>query len=183
MEDKEYLQEKTVTSQKVYSGNFLQAFCDTVTLPNNQQATREYIKHPGAACIIAITSNNEIILEYQYRYPIGEVILELPAGKLDPGELPLDCAKREFKEETGYIARNWLELGTCLPCIAYSTEKIIYFLATDLTKHEANPDNGEFIETIIMPLDNLFQLVHQGKIQDSKTLSGLMLYLTHKQKN
>ncbi|MFN8770004.1 MAG: NUDIX domain-containing protein [Neisseriaceae bacterium] len=177
MAKKNHLIEKAVESKQVYDGSFLQVMCDKVILPNDKPTTREYINHPGAACIIAIDSNNEVVLEYQYRYPIDKVMLEFPAGKLEQGESPLNCAKREFQEETGYTAQNWLELGICLPCIAYSTEKIIYYLATGLTKGPHNLDDGELLETLTMPIDNLLQMAYNGEIQDSKTLSGIMLYI------
>jgi ADP-ribose pyrophosphatase len=110
-------------------------------------------------------------------------MLELPAGKLEPQELPLICAKRELEEETGYTAKNWIELGTCLPCIGYSTEKIVYFLATELTQGSANLDDGEFLETISMPLDEFMLMVYNGEVTDSKTLSGMILYLGYLHKN
>ncbi len=173
----DHLIEKTIESKEIFNGNFIKVKCDTVQLPNGKNAMREYITHSGATCIIAITDNNEIILEYQYRYPVAKIILELPAGKLEINESPLLCAQREFKEETGYTALNWIELGTCLPCIGYSTEKIIYFLATDLTSGNTKLDDGEFLETTIMPFNTLMEMAYNGEIEDSKTLSGIMLYL------
>jgi ADP-ribose pyrophosphatase len=175
--------EKTIESQQLFCGNFIKVMRDTIELPNGKSATREYITHSGATCIIALTNNNDIILEYQYRHPVGKIMLELPAGKLEAQESPLDCAKRELKEETGYTANNWIALGTCLPCIGYSTEKIIYFLATELTKGDPNPDDGEFLETISMPLKEFMDMIYNGDISDSKTLSGMMLYLGHINKN
>ena len=138
------LVETTIESSEIFRGNFMKVKCDTVRLPDGKKAMREYINHSGATCIIAITNNNEIILEYQYRYPVSKVMLELPAGKLEKDEAPLICAQREFKEETGYSASKWVKLGTCLPCIGYSTEKIIYFLATELSSGEPHLDDGEF---------------------------------------
>jgi ADP-ribose pyrophosphatase len=177
MKNKESLVETMVESTQVFNGGFMNVFSDKILLPNEKTAVREYIKHPGASCIIAITDNNEVILEYQYRYPVKKTLLELPAGKLDENESALECAKRELEEETGYTAKNWVELGTCLPCIAYSTEKIVYFLATGLTKGTQHLDDGEFLEIFTMPLEELLNLAYNGEIQDSKTISALMLYI------
>lgn len=171
------LNEEAISSVKEFHGNFIELYKDIVKMPDGKEATREYIKHSGAACIIAINENNEVIIEHQYRYSVKEVLLELPAGKIDNGENPLQCAKRELAEETGYQAKTWIELGVCLPCIAYSTEIITYFVATELILGEANLDEGEFIEVSTMPIEELINMAYNGKIKDSKTLSGLMLYL------
>jgi len=174
---KSNLYEKQLHSEKVFSGDFIELYRDTVELPNHKQATREYFKHSGAACIIALNAQDEVIIEYQYRYPVGEVMLELPAGKIDKGETALACAKRELHEETGYEASEWISLGECLPCIAYSTEVISYFLARDLIKKQQQLDDGEFIEVATMKMTDLIQKAYVGEIKDSKTLSGIMLYL------
>ncbi len=171
-----YLEETLIDSIQIASGKWIQITHDTVKLPNGQTAFREYIKHSGASAIIAITENNQIVLEYQYRHPVESIMLEIPAGKLDHKEDPLNAAKRELLEETGYSAKNWLQLGSCFPCIGYSTEKIIYYLALDLVAGTQKLDEGEFLETILMDVDKCFDMAYRGEITDSKTLAGLMLY-------
>jgi ADP-ribose pyrophosphatase len=171
--------EKLIDSKSVFLGSFLEVIKDTVELPNGKHATREYINHPGAVAIIAITNDNKIVLEYQYRHSVEQIILEIPAGKLDPQEQPLDAAKRELQEETGFSSTSWTCLGECLPCIGYSNERIIYYLAENINAGESNPDEGEEIETITMDIQECMNLAYTGKITDSKTLAGLMLYQGH----
>jgi len=172
----EHLKEILIDSVEIASGKWLKITHDTVKLPNGKTAFREYIKHSGAVAIIAITKDNKIIMEYQYRHPVESIMLEIPAGKLEHQEDPLGAAKRELREETGYSAKNWLLLGSALPCIGYSTERITYYLAQDLVAGEPILDEGEFLETIIMDIDTCFERIYNGEITDSKTLSGLMLY-------
>lgn len=174
------LNEILVSSERVFAGEFMQVMRDYVSLPNGRTAVREYIKHSGAAAIIAITTNQEIVLEYQYRHPVGKVMLEIPAGKLDPNEDDLAAAKRELFEETGYSSEKWTKLGTCLPCIGYSNEKITYFLAENVIPGSATLDEGELLETHLMPIDKFMQLAYSGQIEDSKTLAGLILYQGYK---
>ena len=182
MLDFTHLIETTQSSSQVYQGSFLKVMHDKVLLPNGHIAVREYIRHPRAAAVLALTTDNKIILEYQYRYPTKQTLLEIPAGKIDNPETPLECAKRELLEETGYIAKNWVLLGECLPCIAYSDEKISYFLATDLHLTQSNLDAGELLQVTTMDVEEFINLAYLGKIQDSKTLSGIMLYLGYARK-
>ena len=178
MSNPENLVEKSLTSKELFRGMFMQVMHDTVELPDGKIASREYIRHNGAVAIIAITKNNEIVIERQYRHPVGQIMLELPAGKLDKGEQehPLKAAQRELHEETGYTADNWVELATCLPCIGYSSEKITYYLATALTAGPAKLDEGEFVETFTVPVEEFMAMAYNGEVTDSKTLAGLMLY-------
>jgi ADP-ribose pyrophosphatase len=171
-----HLEETLINSIEIASGKWIKITHDTVKLPNGKTAFREYIKHSGAVAVIAITLDNKIVLEYQYRHPVEQIMLEIPAGKLEDLEDPLEAAKRELQEETGFSAKNWLKLGSCLPCIGYSTERIIYYLAQDLELGSRALDEGEFLETVVMDIEECFDLAYQGEITDSKTLSGLMLY-------
>lgn len=172
----EKLIETLVTSKKVFSGQFIQVINDTIKLPDGKLATREWVKHGGAVAIIAITENNEIILERQYRHPVQQIMLEIPAGKLEVNEDPLEAAKREMLEETGYSAQTWTELGTCLACIGYSNEQITYYLATDLSLGKQSLDDGEFLEVITLPIAKCMEYAYTNQLTDSKTLAGLMLY-------
>jgi ADP-ribose pyrophosphatase len=181
MSSPENLTEKTINSKELFRGLFMQVMHDTVELPDGKIASREYIKHNGAVAIIAITDDNHIVIERQYRHPVGQIMLELPAGKLDKGEEnnPIEAAKRELLEETGYTATNWIELTTCLPCIGYSSEKITYFLATGLVAGTPKLDEGEFVETFTIPFSEFLNMAYNGEITDSKTLAGIMLYQGH----
>lgn len=171
------LSEITVESKNIFNGDFLRVMNDTVRLPDGDLATREWIKFGSASAIIAITENNEIILERQYRHPVGKIMIEIPAGKTEKDEDPLHSAKREFLEETGYSAKTWIKLGTCLPCIGYSDEAITYFFASDLKLGAPSLDRGEFLEVFSMPFTDVLQLIYNNTINDSKTIAGIMLYL------
>jgi len=161
-------------SKIVYSGGLLKVHEDEVRLPDGKTARREYIVHPGAALILPVFDDDSVLLERQYRYPVGQHCYELPAGKLEPGEPPLDTAKRELLEETGYVARQWAPVCTIMPCIGYSTEHIECFLARDLSFRGASLDEGEFLETLRLPLREALKWVQVGKIRDSKTMIGLL---------
>ena len=140
----DHLIEHRVSQQELLRGNFLHAFRDTVRLPNQGLATREYVVHPGAVMVIPLLETPDglrLVLERQYRYPIGQVMIEFPAGKLDAGEDPFLCAQRELLEETGYTARRWARAGVLHPVIAYSTEVIEIWFAKDLTLAERQLDS------------------------------------------
>lgn len=172
-----YLKEQPLTEDNVYKGKFLKVNYDTVKLPNGEVGSREYIKHPGASAVIAINDQEEVILEVQYRHSANEIMLEIPAGKLEINEDPLIAAQRELLEETGIQAKNWIPLGKAMPCIGYSDEIINYYLATELSQEKPSLDDEEFIEIITLPLNSLLEMAYKGEITDGKTLSGLMLYL------
>ena len=167
--------ENLLTSEQVFQGNFIKVYRDSVELPGGKTATREYVKHSGAVAVLALDDDNNLIMERQYRHPVGQIIYEIPAGKLDAPEDELTCGRRELVEETGYVAREWILLGECLPCIGYSNERIVYFLARGLAYTQQNLDDGEFLEVIKQPLDEVITMAYRGEIQDSKTLAGLML--------
>ncbi len=167
------LKETTLEQSVVYEGGFLKVRRDTVALPDGKPAYREFIVHPGAVAILALTDDGQLVLERQFRYPAGRVFLEIPAGKIDPDEPRETTARRELLEETGYSAGRWTYLGTAWPCIGYANEEISYYLAEDLVLNERQLDEGEFLEVVRVPLEEAFRLSLTGDICDSKSLVGL----------
>lgn len=167
------LAETGVSSEQLLDGRMLKVWCDEVRLPDGAQAFREFVKHPGACMIIAEVRPGVLIFERQFRYPVGQVFLELPAGKLDPDESLLRCAQRELLEETGYVAQAWQHLGVVHPCIGYSNERIEIFLARGLSFEEQKLDEGEFLEVVEMPLAEAEAAVLDGRITDGKTITGI----------
>lgn len=167
------LTEITVSSQKVFEGELLHVYQDHARLPDGKVKIREYIAHPGAVVIIPLLDNGELVLERQFRYPLHRDFYELPAGKIDAGEDPLACAQRELLEETGYTAKSWRYLATLYPCIGYSNEKLIYYLAQELTFEGANLDDGEYLEIFTLPPAEALEWIKEGKITDNKSVSGL----------
>lgn len=167
------LTEQQLSSTQVYQGHFLKVSCDSVRLPDGKTATREYIQHPGAVAILALNQAGELILERQYRYPLGRSFIEIPAGKMDADESHADTARRELWEETGYTAEHWSLLGSAYPCIGYSNEVIHYYLAEGLQQNERQLDDGEFIEVLALPLDEVLAMAGDGRISDSKSIVGL----------
>ncbi len=167
------LSERRVSSKLVYDGKLLKVRSDTVRLPDGGTAEREFIEHPGAVAVIALTGAGELVMERQYRYPLGRDMIEIPAGKIDPGEDPLATARRELKEETGYIAADWRHLATIHIAIGYSNERIEIYLAKDLRHEGAKLDDEEFLEVFTLPLATALAWVRDGKITDSKTIAGL----------
>lgn len=167
------LTETQVSSVRVFDGHLLQVHADQVNLPDGKQMVREYIIHPGAVVIVPLLDNGELVLERQYRYPLHRDFFELPAGKIDPGEDPLACAQRELLEETGYTAASWRYLATLHPCIGYSDEKLVYYLAQELVFQSASLDDGEHLEVFTLTLADALEWVKAGKITDNKTVSGL----------
>lgn len=143
-------------------------------LPDGRESVREYIRHPGAAVIAALFDDGAILLERQYRWPHQRVMVELPAGKLDPGEVPLATAQRELLEETGYVARDWQRLGQIHPSVAYTDETIELFAARGLEKRERQLDVDEFLETFTLPLGEAIDWVRDGRITDAKSVVGLL---------
>ena len=175
------LTEKKLDSSVVYQGGFLNVWRDRVELPDGNQTWREYIRHPGAVAILALTEDRQLVLEQQYRYAAGRAFLEIPAGKIDPGEARERCAERELLEETGLVAKDWLYLGSAYPCIGYSDEQISYYLAQGLSQQSRKLDEGEFLEVVTMPLEQAMAKSLSGEICDSKTLTGLYWLSAHLQ--
>ena len=163
------LTEKLLTREEVFQGKILHVVNDTVKLPNGKTATREVVLHNGAVCILPLTGNGEVIVERQFRYAGGREMLEIPAGKLEKGEDPLECAKRELEEETGLCAKKWTNIGRYIGSPAILSEKITMFLAEDLYEGKTNFDDDEFLEVTGIPLDTLVQMVMNNEIEDGKT--------------
>ena len=173
----DHLIEHRVGQQELLRGHFLHAFRDTVRLPNQSLATREYVVHPGAVMVIPLLDTPEglqLVMERQYRYPVGQVMTEFPAGKLDAGEDPWLCAQRELREETGYTARQWARAGVLHPVIAYSTEVIEIWFAKDLTLGERHLDSEEFLDVFTATPAQLMAWCQQGHVTDAKTLTGAL---------
>ena len=169
-----HLTETRVASQELLRGHFLHAMRDTVRLPDGNEAFREYVIHPGAVMVVAELPDGRLVLERQFRYPVQSVMVEFPAGKLDPGEDSLVCAQRELLEETGYTARQWARAGVLHPVISYSTEFIDIWFARDLTAGQRQLDAGEFLDVFSASTDELLQWCRDGRITDAKTLTGVL---------
>lgn len=173
----DHLIEHCVQQQELLRGHFLHAVRDTVRLPNQNLASREYIVHPGAVMVIPMLESEHglrLVMERQFRYPVGQVMIEFPAGKLDAGEDPWHCAQRELLEETGYSARQWARAGVLHPVIAYSTEVIEIWFAKDLSLGERALDKDEFLDVFTATPHELLAACQQGQVTDAKTLTGLL---------
>lgn len=169
-----HLHEAQIEGEQVFKGKLLDVRRDRVRLPDGGESTREYVVHQGAVVVIPILSDGRLIFERQFRYPLGQVILELPAGKIDPGEAIEVTAVRELLEETGYVARDWRHLGVMHPCVGYSSERIEIFLAQGLScEGEQQLDQGEFLDLLYLSLDEANLGVRSGDITDAKTLAAL----------
>lgn len=174
--------EKKIAGESVFDGRLLHVRRDTVLLPNGHEAVREWVKHPGASAVLPVTGDSGVILVRQYRYPVGRVTLEIPAGKLDiPGETPLDCAKRELKEETGCTATKFTKLFSLATTVGFSDEWIHIYLAEGLAMGEDCPDEDEFIHAVRMPLSEALEKVYDNTIIDGKTATALLMYAARRE--
>ena len=165
------LAETLVQSETVLQGDFLHVRRDTVRLPDGKTTRREYVVHPGAVVVVPLLPDGRVVVERQYRHPVGRVMLEVPAGKLEPGEDPLLCGQRELLEETGYRAAQWARAGAMHLAIAYSTEVIHIYFARGLRGGERKLDDGEFLDVHAMPVDELLAACRAGEVTDAKTLA------------
>jgi ADP-ribose pyrophosphatase len=169
-----HLTETVLHTEQLLKGNFLDVRRDTVRLPGGDTATREYIVHPGAVAVVALLDDGRIVMERQFRCPSRRIFLEIPAGKIDPGESHKACAIRELAEETGYRAKEWARACLLHNAIAYSTEGIEIWFARGLTEGEHSRDHGEHLEIVPMEQAELEAMAQSGEITDAKTLIALM---------
>ena len=175
MNENKRLEEVKIASKDIFDGHILHVYKDTVELPNGKEASRELIRHIGAVAVVPLMDDGNVIVERQFRYPLGQVITEIPAGKLDSfDEDRLEAIKRELREETGYVADEWMELGDYHPAAAYTDERITLYLATGLHKGERELDEDEFLDVIEVPLIDLVKDVAVGKITDGKTQVAIL---------
>jgi ADP-ribose pyrophosphatase len=181
-----HLKEETLDSTLIYDGKIVKLFKDNVMLENGEKAVREVIKHSGGVCILAAIenpaaiNNPNILFVRQYRYPQEKILLELPAGKLEHGEEPIDCARRELEEETGLITQNLKEFGLIVPTPAYDTEKIYCYIADGLRQSKQKLDKDEFLDVEQIPLLTAAEMIMNGEINDSKTVAFLLKYKFYK---
>jgi len=169
-----HLIEHTLTSERVYEGSFIRVQRDVVSLPDGKQAAREYVLHPGAVMIVAVLPDGRLVVERQYRHPVKRVMIEFPAGKLDPGEGGLRCAQRELLEETGYSASRWARAGVMHPVIGYADEFIEIWFADGLQAGERHLDEGEFLDVLSATQQELEGWMRDGLLTDVKTIVGMM---------
>src|SRR4051812_46490432 len=167
-----HLKETRIDGETAFEGRFLKVSRDRIELPDGSITHREFIRHPGAVVILPLLPDGRVLLERQFRYPNDRVFVEFPAGKIDPGEEPLACAKRELQEETGYTASDWQFICTIHNAIAYSDEHLELFLATGLVEGEAKLDDGEFLELFTTTVPELLEQVRRGAVTDVKTIIG-----------
>jgi ADP-ribose pyrophosphatase len=170
----EHLVERRLKSESVYEGHFLKVRRDEIRLPSGKTAWREHIVHPGAVMIVPIADDGRLVVERQHRYPLDRVLLEFPAGKLDPDETTLHCAQRELREETGFRAREWAYAGRMHNAPAYSNEFIEIWLARGLVAGPQALDDGEFLEVLTFSEAELLAQAASGELTDAKTLVGLL---------
>ena len=167
---------EVLNTEKLYNGPIFDLSKKTIRLPNENAATLDVIEHNGAALIIPVTDNGELVMVKQYRIGTESVLLEFPAGKFDPGEDPGECALRELEEETGYRASKISLLFETIPIAAYCTEKISVYLAEGLKPGQPKPDENEFLEVEVYPLEKLLKMVDSGELLDMKTVMGILYY-------
>ncbi len=175
------LRETMVESETLYHGRLIGLRKDKVQLPDGRTSTREVVVHPGAVAIVPLLDDGRVVLVRQYRYAVGKILMEIPAGTLHPNETAEECALRELREEIGYTAGRLEHLTSLYLAPGYSTELLHVFLATNLNSESGTMDEDEFIEPVAIPLEEAISQISEGKIQDAKTVAALLL-VWHKQK-
>ena len=168
------LTEKTIGSREIFKGRILRVRLDTVRLPNGKEGIREVVEHPGGVAILAIDSEDRVLLVRQYRYPFERVMTEVPAGKREPGEPPFITAQRELQEEVGATADTWTELGTLIPSPGCYGETLYLYMAQDLHFGATHPDEDEFLEPLRVPLDEAVRQCMDGTLTDAKTVAAIL---------
>jgi ADP-ribose pyrophosphatase len=171
------VKERTISTTILHDGKFLKFVHHDIEIEVDPpiKAIRQFVLHPGGVCVIPITDEGKIVLVEQYRKPVEQYILEIPAGRIDPGEDTLDTAKRELQEETGYTAKNWEKLGELLPCPGYSNEILYLYLAKKLSPGDQNLDFGEFVTCHEFSFKEIKKLILENKLQDAKTISAIFM--------
>ncbi|MBM7854158.1 ADP-ribose pyrophosphatase [Desulfohalotomaculum tongense] len=172
------LTEKTISSQMLHRGKVVSLRIDSVELPNGKIAAREVVEHSGAVAVVPIDNNGEVLMVRQYRHPVGKILLEIPAGKLDPGEAPDDCVRRELLEETGMVAGKLSKLFSCYSTPGFSNEILHVYLAENLTYQGQQLDKDEFLKVEKVPLSKAVEMISAGEIEDAKTIAGLLAVKT-----
>ena len=167
------LNEKTLASEQIFDGRLLKVYRDEVELASGRTSTREFVHHPGGAAVVALDGEGNVYLERQFRYPYHKVVIEIPAGKLEPGEDPADAIRRELKEEIGAEAGRWDALGHIMPSVGYTDEMLYLYLARDLTFGSTHWDEDEALETFKLPFGEALAQAADGRINDAKTLAAL----------
>ena len=167
------LNEKTLASQLVFDGRLLKVYRDEVGLTGGGTSVREFVHHPGGVAAVALDRDGNVYLERQFRYPYHKVVIEIPAGKLEPGEDPDDAIRRELREEIGADAGKWDKLGYIMPSVGYTDEMLYLYLARDLTLGEPHWDKDEFLEPFKLPFDEVLAMAADGRINDAKTVCAL----------
>ena len=169
------LREKTIDTKEIYKGRVISLSVDTVITPGGNEATRELVHHPGGVAIVAIDNDDMIYLVRQYRIPYDDILLEIPAGKLDSKEEnPKDAAARELSEETGLVAKEIKHIGDFYPSVGFLDENLRLFVATGLSEGQTHPDEDEYLDVVKMPFDEAVKLVIDGTIKDGKTIAGIL---------
>lgn len=168
------LKEITLSSRRIYEGRILNLRVDQVLLPNGKESGREVVEFSQAVAVVAITDEGKVLLVSQYRYPVGEVLKEIPAGKMDPLENPEECARRELKEETGFTAASLVKLTEFYTTPGFTNELMHVFLAQQLSAGEQSPDEDEFVEVEMVTLQEAIEMIFNGRIRDGKSIAGLL---------